>query len=303
MERIKMNLTRLKHSYWALDNYQLHHALRRGIIDLPKVSATQLQKLDRGDTLSKALAFIQIAYLIVQLIARKLANLPSAQLEIGALSFAIASVITYGLYWNSPQGVESIHIIQAKRIPTDEDVASLGRAGPIYLWFSEPTKTKLKTEFDLSPLPNHSIPIIYGRWLPERISDTFGSNDEAIILGLGAIFGGVVFGAIHCLAWNFDFPTHGERLAWRICSLITTALPLLSGPWLGLWIRANPFAEGTPKLSKRLRHVVGFILVVVFLTPYILARLFLTVELFRTLFFLPPEAFIDTWSGSFPHFG
>lgn len=36
---------------------------------------------------------------------------------------------------------------------------------------------------------------------------------------------------------------------------------------------------------------------------YILARLFLIVEVFRSLLYLPPGAFIETWSGSFPHFG
>jgi hypothetical protein len=34
---------------------------------------------------------------------------------------------------------------------------------------------------------------------------------------------------------------------------------------------------------------------------YILARLFLIVELFRCLFFLPPSAFVSTWVSSVPH--
>jgi hypothetical protein len=39
------------------------------------------------------------------------------------------------------------------------------------------------------------------------------------------------------------------------------------------------------------------------LIPYLLSRLFIMIEIFRSLFYLPPEAFLDTWSGSFPHWG
>jgi hypothetical protein len=52
-----------------------------------------------------------------------------------------------------------------------------------------------------------------------------------------------------------------------------------------------------------LNVAVAFICVGGFLVPYILARLFLLVEVFRTLCFLPPDVFVDTWSGSFPHIG
>jgi hypothetical protein len=42
------------------------------------------------------------------------------------------------------------------------------------------------------------------------------------------------------------------------------------------------------------RDLSGTVLVWLFIVPYILARLFILVEIFRTLFFLPPEAFINT---------
>lgn len=30
---------------------------------------------------------------------------------------------------------------------------------------------------------------------------------------------GMLFGAVHCLAWNFSFPSHVERVMWRAASL------------------------------------------------------------------------------------
>jgi hypothetical protein len=50
--------------------------------------------------------------------------------------------------------------------------------------------------------------------------------------------------------------------------------------------------------SEKLRIVVIQILVFVYIT----ARLVLLVETFRTLFFLPPLAFVSTWTADIPHF-
>lgn len=72
----KINLSRFKHRYWASDASQWFQAFDGGIADPPEVSSRQLEILNRGETLAKALALIQAIYLVVQLIARKLGGLP-----------------------------------------------------------------------------------------------------------------------------------------------------------------------------------------------------------------------------------
>ena len=37
----------------------------------------------------------------------------------------------------------------------------------------------------------------------------------------------IVFGALHCIGWNFHFPSHVEQLLWRIGSLTITLLPTI----------------------------------------------------------------------------
>jgi hypothetical protein len=49
--------------------------------------------------------------------------------------------------------------------------------------------------------------------------------------------------------------------------------------------------------------MVGILLLWLFVIPYIAARLFILVEIFRTFFFLSLEAFINTWAGNFPSWG
>jgi hypothetical protein len=46
------------------------------------------------------------------------------------------------------------------------------------------------------------------------------------ILYIGAPLASVVFGAIHCIGWSFQFPTQAEQIIWRSCSIITTCAPL-----------------------------------------------------------------------------
>ena len=44
-----------------------------------------------------------------------------------------------------------------------------------------------------------------------------------------ALFG-VIFGGLHCIGWNFQFPTHPEQSLWRSTSLAIAAIPLIVAP-------------------------------------------------------------------------
>lgn len=299
----RLNLSRLTHQYWALNRYQLF-TLGPNIIDLPDTDARQLQVLNRGDTLVKILALVQIIYLVIQLVVRKVTGLPSTQLEIGALAFSISSIATYILYWNRPQGVESTHIIKPKCAPSKARILELAGRGPSFMWTKPRAEYSFDKLYDVVPVPNDALHIINSPSgsVPDALEGFSGNNAEMMTLAAGAFLGGTVFGGVHCLAWNFHFPTPGEALAWRICSVLTSAIPLLSVLPLGLWARWHPW-DRLPRKSSATRIALALTLIFGLLVPYILARIFLLVEIFRSLFFLPPEAFVDTWSGAFPHWG
>lgn len=106
----------------------------------------------------------------------------------------------------------------------------------------------------------------------------------------GAI-GAAIFGGIHVLAWNFAFPTTIELICWRCASVYLTIVSLASVPLAYLEDHSSKTVEtGVDRL-------VNF-----FLCLYIVARLFILVEIFRTLFFLPAGSFVSTWSTNLPHF-
>jgi hypothetical protein len=111
----------------------------------------------------------------------------------------------------------------------------------------------------------------------------------------GLLIGSVIFGAIHLAVWNFMFPTSIERTIWRIASILcTSGLCVLYG--CDIILSALDNSERFTFLSN-----VYVVISILFFLGYILARLFMIVETFRTLFFLPPSAYIATWASNVPH--
>ncbi|KAF2737712.1 hypothetical protein EJ04DRAFT_520994 [Polyplosphaeria fusca] len=101
----------------------------------------------------------------------------------------------------------------------------------------------------------------------------------------GFTIAGMVFGGIHCTAWNFQFPTPAERLLWRVTSVLAaSALPLYCSLLLA------DFHFRRFKFSQLILSVLEIVLMV----SYFLARLYLLVEVFRDLCFLPPSGFVGT---------
>ena len=115
------------------------------------------------------------------------------------------------------------------------------------------------------------------------------SIDNAGIANIIVLGVGICFGAIHCIAWGFSFPTHTELFMWRISSVAITAvpiyIPLMFG--LGAWLGNMGFCA--------ISIFPAFIL-------YIIARAVTLVLALTSLRDLPPGAF-DTvhWTTFIPH--
>ncbi|KAI0059819.1 hypothetical protein BV25DRAFT_1828526 [Artomyces pyxidatus] len=107
----------------------------------------------------------------------------------------------------------------------------------------------------------------------------------------------MVFGAVHCAAWHYAFPSHAEKLIWRVSSLAIVALP------------AVMLVPVLVMLLRRYVRTPGFVRAafpVMFCTCgplYVAARLLLLVLSFSTLRSLPPDAYRAVqWTLRIPHF-
>ena len=273
-----LNLLALQGNVWSLDACQLHLARKMSIIEkLPDISKDELDDRNKGDFFVKGLALIQVIGLFVQIVARGAAGLPSSQLEISVIAFAFCAFIIYALLWHKPQGVGTPVYITASRRPSGQELSRLAITGPMLY----PTVRWNHL------IPNHAVHcskvLIFDR----------------IILG-GAV-GAVVFGALHCAAWNLHFPTSIEHLLWKIAALLTVAAP---PTWVALSLVVRKLGINTVKRklqSSRFFNQTFDGLAIVFTVLYAVARLYIIVELFRSLLFLDAKTFSSTWSSNIPH--
>jgi hypothetical protein len=134
-------------------------------------------------------------------------------------------------------------------------------------------------------------------------------KDKEVVTADGiTVAAGVVFGAIHCIAWFFDFPSHTELFLWHLSSVAITAVPALLTFSLVLGLLFSEHGEeGSVLFWVLFLPLVLLFITSIFLMPllgllYVAARLTTIVLAFMNLASLPPGAFQAVhWTTLIPH--
>jgi hypothetical protein len=268
----------------VVDTFDILRLRRRGFLRTrPTISADHLNDLSNGDAFTKIAAVGQVTWMVMQVIVRSVKRLPITQLEVTACAFAAITFLTYLLWWEKPQAVRSVTELSLSEAPDFEALLEFLKDRRFgindMVVVLDGAVRKLK---DNEPMPNQTISS------HENIGETFI---------LGFVLGGIILGGVESTAWKFDFPTSIELLLWRISSLvIIAAFPLLYTfvAFLGV---PTAFWSIKDTTIDRVVKVASYITFAIFLC----ARLFILFETIYSLFHLPPEAFISTWSSNIPH--
>jgi hypothetical protein len=134
----------------------------------------------------------------------------------------------------------------------------------------------------------------------EEVGTMFYAGDRGVTwsCSMAGLVIATIFGAIHCVAWSFQFPSHTEQLLWRIASLSITCLPM------GLLFATVGIAL-IEELDWSLGDVPDGLLTAIFLgfsILYILSRVALLVIALMSLRSLPPGAYETVhWTIFIPH--
>jgi hypothetical protein len=278
---------------WPLNAMQMYYAYRTGIIaDLPTVTAEELSDRSKGDALINFAAVFQITWLVIQIITRAIQHLAITLFEITVLAFAACALLTYLLFWQKPQDVKVPCYIDASNVLTRENVIELAARSHVSSIFAYEfwlhgvvIRGMSDNVFPTSPGIPFKLP-----WMKEK------AFLNPVILGIG--LGGSIFGAIHFAAWNFEFPTPVEQLLWRVSCCILFSFPLLAS--LIYWmiqriVRSLGVVDKDANLAFK---PVEYIMVLL----YLVARLYLFVEVFRSLAYLPSTVFQEVqWPNAIPY--
>lgn len=122
------------------------------------------------------------------------------------------------------------------------------------------------------------------------------SREYLLVFTIIPMFG-AIFGGLHCLAWNFIFPSEVEMLVWRIASVAISFTPIF--PLLFVPLILIVMVLELESFFGLIFLMVGFLQ----LAFYVLARLTLLVEAIVLLRQQPASAFqAISWSTLIPHF-
>lgn len=117
-----------------------------------------------------------------------------------------------------------------------------------------------------------------------------------------AVLAGIVFGAIHCLAWNFDFPSHTEENVWRISSVVMISVNIYLAVGVSALIKLRDCVVISPTFIAE-EDALIFISIIFSSIIHAIARIVLIVLAIISLRDLPPSALEAIgWSDLIPHF-
>ncbi|PVF91971.1 hypothetical protein CPB86DRAFT_770037 [Serendipita vermifera] len=294
--------------YYPLHRKEVMKMYRDRQLDLPLESEIQ----DRGKTdwLAKTIVMLQTSWFIIQCIARRAAHLPLSELEIVTLAYTTMNVGIYAAWWDKPRNVDRpIRVYIPRSVAHERENKAVQKQKEIGIWanFLENLDHYIlpgSTEEDGDLAGYISVPTFYA-------GSPNDPNDMGVAIVVSAAVG-TVFGAIHCIAWSYPFPSHAEQVLWRLSSIGIIGVPAL----IVIAGLTGFMVEGIEErfhrtswlylVAKVIKYVIGFPLVVilVLLGPllYVVSRVMTLVLAFKTLASLPADAFHTIpWTKWIPH--
>jgi hypothetical protein len=242
----------------------------------------ELQNQSKSDGLAKTLVLLQTLWFVAQCIARHVEKLPTTELEIVTLAYTAIYVGIFIAWWDKPRNVDCpIRVFQE----------------PVQADYAEDTDRWVHALYGVIGLQDITVDLHSSKKVPIFYSGK--AEKEAGIADLITLAAGVVFGAIHCVAWSFPFLSHTEASLWRLSSVAITAVPglLLAILFLGGLVVSfigDSWSEHIMFASFSFMPLFGLLYVAARLTTIVLALI--------NLSSLPPGAFQAVhWTTLLPH--
>ncbi|PYI36123.1 hypothetical protein BP00DRAFT_474770 [Aspergillus indologenus CBS 114.80] len=295
---------RLGHCYFLKCSDILQLLAAKVLLQLPDITEKELQDRSKADWLLRSITVLQILWMIIQIAVRGVTRLAVTPLEIGVAAFACCAVMTYVLSWNKPKGVQvpitilefggggeqAFKALESRELAPMMDLNQLTRISPSEI------VSLVSSLFEIESMPFVGV-------VHMSVSRIVGM--PAL---LGVLLGGSLFGGIHLIAWRFPFPSDTEQFLWRFAAVYCTAAPLsvfvpdlLIHLFALLIFYCRRLGRAGVIWAVMLIAFPSLTFILVFL--YCLARSYLLVEMFRTLAYQPPGAYIGTWTVNIPYFG
>ncbi|KAK8135022.1 hypothetical protein PG984_007034 [Apiospora sp. TS-2023a] len=192
-----------------------------GSFNKPEMTEDDIGERTKQDWFVKVIATLQFLHLVLSVIVRTSQGLAFSQLETITVGFAACGALIYLLYFFKPQGLQACFVNSAQL--SDPGTGASGHDllfERTYDGFWDVLRNKgLADEETDRPsttvverIPNDNIPISKNQW----------AHPGIFLLALTS----ALFGALHAIAWNFEFPTFPEKMLWHMATIVSAASPV-----------------------------------------------------------------------------
>ena len=240
----------------------------------------------KSNSFAKSLVLFQMSWFVMQCIARGIEHLPLTHLEIVTLAYAAMNFPIYYFWWNKPLNVNLP--VRVFRKP------DLGATQPQVREPEAAWKAILKNVYHVfTGGADKHVDLSHRDRVPRSWANSSNERAETANRGVNVVCG--CFGAIHCAAWHFSFPTRTELWIWRISSVAIAAWPIYS-------FSGSYFSRLIEKVNEKAGHNLFKFLVLFGILGYVLARGVTLALAFTSLRDLPPGAYETVhWITFIPH--
>ncbi|KIK66921.1 hypothetical protein GYMLUDRAFT_218308 [Collybiopsis luxurians FD-317 M1] len=222
--------------------------------------------------------------------------------------------------WAFRRGVDSTVVNTAltttfRSPPSASAISTHKRSSPNPRFLgSEPRNFDTPSSIGVAPMDTLSLEFV------TRVPTFYGGPPMIYYHGVGSsypialeMFIGAVFGAIHCVAWTFQFPSTVEKVLWRSTSLYITCSPIaLCALWLLISLLHQPITFQGSLRNYPIRSFISLKIVsplVTWIQPfrfifvmYIISRVTIFILAFVLLRDLPSGALQEVeWTNFIPH--
>ena len=265
---------------------KLCQLIENGDLGPPPISSEELHSRGKSHWLIKLITIIHILWLAINTLVRAIRFHQVTPLEIMTIAFVLCSIFVYGFSWYMPQNVEYPVTLDLRKPMTV-------MSGPLHV-----TVTNLYLYTSSGKMDTEGVLQLFRDSRRKKVDDLV-EYDRGFFTEHG---GHAVFwlfmtglGTIHCMAWNSQFPTWTERLAWRIFSAATAVLPALGS--LLMWRLVTEWRDGMPTTTTLTSR-----LFLVMVGTYITLRIGTMILAVLALRALPADAFQTVnWTTYIPH--
>ncbi|KAG6374685.1 hypothetical protein JVT61DRAFT_4054 [Boletus reticuloceps] len=269
-----------------------------GRIANPVITVKEIKDKSKSDALGKAILALQLLWFVLQVIARGSRGFAITLIELDTVCVAVLSLLVLFLWWNKPLRPECPHIFYSpQEVKVDPQMHSTlskaWKAEPSYLGSLIACLTRRRETRSITDDEETAL-VGKDKLVPSKFNmvDRIDKYEINTVSSCGAW---MALGALHLVAWNFDFLTEVEKILWRAASLVLTGCPLV---FFGGWVVLYKLELRRCYWADKARDGIGLLLCALGLV----SRVLLVALMLANLRSLPCSAYQTvSWTAYIPH--